>query len=52
MLLLAQTINDSLSNDHPYMGGHDVNAWDMALAPRLHFARVGCKALKVGRSAF
>lgn len=39
-------IESVLSNEHPYMGGVDVNAWDMAVGPRLYFARVGCKEIK------
>lgn len=34
-------------NEHPFMGGADVDAWDCAVAPRLYLARQGCRALKV-----
>lgn len=46
-ILWLQAIESVLSNEHPYMGGVDVNAWDMAVGPRLYFARVGCKEIKV-----
>jgi glutathione S-transferase len=39
-------VNGAVGNAHPYVGGQEPNAWDVALAPRLYLARVGCRALK------
>jgi glutathione S-transferase len=41
-----RSVEEALPNDHPFFGGKDVNAWDMAMAPRLYLARVGCKHLR------
>lgn len=45
---MLQAVNDVLSNEHPYCGGTEPNAWDLALAPRVYIARVGCQELKAG----
>lgn len=39
-------INDAVGDSQPFVGGQDPCAWDVALAPRLYLARVGCKILK------
>jgi glutathione S-transferase len=39
-------INDAVGDSQPFIGGQSPSAWDMALAPRLYLARVGCKELK------
>lgn len=35
-------INDAVGDSMPFVGGQDPCAWDVALAPRLYLARVGC----------
>lgn len=40
-------VEDVVGDKSPYVGGRDVNAWDVALAPRLYLARVVCKNIKV-----
>ncbi|GAB4813214.1 hypothetical protein N2152v2_000260 [Parachlorella kessleri] len=41
-----KAINDAVNDSHPFMGGETVNAWDLALAPRLHIARTACRDIK------
>jgi glutathione S-transferase len=39
-------IDDAVGDSQPFVGGKDPCAWDVALAPRVYLARVGCKKLK------
>jgi glutathione S-transferase len=39
-------IDEAVGDKQPYVGGQEPNAYDVALAPRLHIARVCCKAFK------
>lgn len=39
-------VEAAVPNEHPFVGGHDVDTWDCALAPRLYLAREGCRLLK------
>ena len=34
-----------MSNERPFFGGKDPNAWDVAMAPRVFLARIGCRRL-------
>jgi glutathione dehydrogenase/transferase len=43
-----QQLEDTVSNEKPYIGGKHPNAADFALAPRVYFAKVGCKEVKEG----
>lgn len=38
-------IDGAVSDARPYVGGQDPCASDVALAPKLYLARVGCRAL-------
>lgn len=38
-------VEQAVGDSKPYVMGKDPCAWDVALAPRLYLARVGCKAL-------
>lgn len=44
----CQMAEEAVPNEHPFVGGQEVDAWDCALAPRLYLAREGCRLLKVG----
>ena len=35
-------VNVAVGDSQPYVGGKEPNAWDVALAPRLYLARIGC----------
>ncbi|KAL4436536.1 hypothetical protein ABPG75_003675 [Micractinium tetrahymenae] len=39
-------VEEAVPNEHPFVGGQEVDAWDCALAPRLYLAREGCRLLK------
>lgn len=41
-----QKINDAVGDSQPYTGGKEPNAWDVALAPRLYLAKIGCADLR------
>lgn len=41
-------IDQAISNESPFVGGKDVCSYDLALAPKLYIARIGCQELKVG----
>ncbi|KAL4426238.1 hypothetical protein ABPG77_009853 [Micractinium sp. CCAP 211/92] len=41
-----QMAEEAVPNEHPFVGGQEVDAWDSALAPRLYLAREGCRLLK------
>lgn len=46
-LACFQELEAAVPNESPYVGGKDVCAWDLAVAPRAYLARLGCKLLKV-----
>ena len=35
----------AVSNERPFCGGKDVNAWDLALSPMLYICRAVCRQL-------
>lgn len=39
-------VDQVVGDSKPYVDGKDPCAWDVALAPQLYLARVGCKALR------
>lgn len=40
-----EAVDQAVGDRHPYVGGKSPCAWDVALAPRIYLARVGCKEL-------
>lgn len=45
LMMELKTVEDIVSDVHPFLGGKDVSAADLALAPRLYIVKVGCKGL-------
>jgi glutathione S-transferase len=45
LLSELRQLNATVSNDRPYCGGAAPNAWDLALAPRVHIVRTGCRTI-------